>query len=109
MSSSSRRLGIWVVVGFLSLVGAGVGQTAAPAPAQSTVRTAPPARDPHTPGYVEAKELPDGENVPANVDGNFIVGPTHKTSSAMAGGGDVAKGDVIELTAIGESRPFTIN
>jgi enterochelin esterase family protein len=37
----------------------------------------PPTRDPHTPGYVTAKELPDGANAPANVDGNFILGPTH--------------------------------
>jgi hypothetical protein len=40
-------------------------------------RPQPPARDPHTPGYVDAKELPDGENAPPNVDGNFIIGPTH--------------------------------
>ena len=36
-----------------------------------------PARDPHTPGYVAAKELPDGEVPPANVDGDFLLGPTH--------------------------------
>jgi hypothetical protein len=40
-------------------------------------RPQPPTRDPHTPGYVTAKELPDGENAPPNVDGNFIIGPTH--------------------------------
>jgi iron(III)-enterobactin esterase len=40
-------------------------------------RPTPPARDPHTPGYVEATELPDGEVPPADVDGNFIIGPTH--------------------------------
>src|ERR1051326_3196722 len=38
----------------------------------------PPTRDAHTPGYVMAKELPDGENAPPTVDGNFILGPTHK-------------------------------
>ena len=37
----------------------------------------PPTRDPHAPGYVEAKELPDGQVPPVNVDGNFIIGPTH--------------------------------
>jgi enterochelin esterase family protein len=45
---------------------------AAPAP-----RTPPPTRDPKTPGYVEAKELPDGAVPPADADGNFIIGPTH--------------------------------
>ena len=50
----------------------------APAPAQRRERPTPPARDPRTPGYVEAKELPDGEVPPADADGNFIIGPTHK-------------------------------
>jgi len=45
-------------------------------PASHTERPAPPTRDPHTPGYVTAKELPDGLVPPANVDGNFIIGPT---------------------------------
>src|SRR6185437_12927450 len=40
-------------------------------------RPAPPTRDPHSPGYVDAKELPDGENAPPSADGNFILGPTH--------------------------------
>jgi iron(III)-enterobactin esterase len=40
-------------------------------------RPQPPTRDPHTPGYVDAKELPDGENAPPTADGNFIIGPTH--------------------------------
>ena len=40
-------------------------------------RQPPPTRDPHTPGYVAAKELPDGEVPPPTADGNFIIGPTH--------------------------------
>jgi enterochelin esterase family protein len=36
-----------------------------------------PVRDPHTPGYVQAIELPDGKVPPPDVDGNFILGPTH--------------------------------
>jgi enterochelin esterase family protein len=57
--------------------------TAAPVFAQSssppkpTERPAPPTRDPHAPGYVTAKELPDGSVPPANEDGNFILGPSH--------------------------------
>jgi enterochelin esterase-like enzyme len=40
-------------------------------------RQPPPTRDPHTRGYVEAKELPDGAVPPIDADGNFIIGPTH--------------------------------
>ncbi len=40
-------------------------------------RPTPPTRDPNTPGYVTAKELPDGANAPSDADGNFIIGPTH--------------------------------
>ena len=58
-------------------------------------RPTPPARDPHTPGYVEAKELPDGEVPPADADGNFIIGPTH-----TAGAGDDRRG----RRAAGRSR-----
>jgi hypothetical protein len=43
-----------------------------PAPTRP-VRPPAPTRDPHTAGYVKATELPDGENAPAQVDGNFIL------------------------------------
>jgi iron(III)-enterobactin esterase len=46
-------------------------------------RPTPPTRDPHTAGYVEATELPDGTNPPADVDGNFIIGPTHNRAPEM--------------------------
>jgi enterochelin esterase family protein len=46
-------------------------------------RPTPPTRDPNTTGYVSAKELPDGTNAPANVDGNFILGPTHTPAPEM--------------------------
>ena len=51
-------------------------------PAQAK-RPAPPTRDPQTPGYVKAKELPDGANAPAATDGNFILGPTHTPAPEM--------------------------
>jgi len=57
----------------LILIALLAAQQAAPAPARPT----PPTRDPHTAGYVDAKELPDGQVPPVNADGNFIVGPTH--------------------------------
>src|SRR3954467_1497342 len=77
----------------------------APAPAQQPQarpanpprRPAPQARDPHAPGYVEAKELADGEVPPVNVDGNFIVGPTHKKAPEMIERPDTPKGTVKEF------------
>src|SRR5271157_1655389 len=65
----------------------------APAPA-AAARPAPPARDPHTPGYVTAKELPDGVNAPPNADGNFILGPTHNPAPEMAAQEGVPQGTV---------------
>ncbi len=70
----------------------------APAPAKKPARPPAPARDPHTPGYVEAKELPDGEVPPADVDGNFIIGPTHKKAPEMSKQDGVPQGTVHELT-----------
>ncbi len=49
-------------------------------PTPPPARPTPPTRDPHTPGYVTAKELPDGTLPPANADGNFILGPTHNAA-----------------------------
>ncbi len=58
----------------------------------------PPTRDPHTPGYVTAKELPDGTNVPADADGNFIIGPTHKPAPGMTVQEGVPQGTVYKFT-----------
>jgi iron(III)-enterobactin esterase len=60
-------------------------------------RPTPPTRDPNTPGYVTAKELPDGANGPANADGNFIVGPTHKSAPEMSVQEGVPQGAVSEF------------
>src|SRR5690242_20838640 len=68
-----RLLTVVISIGLIGgSAGAQVNATAARPP-----RPAPPTRDPHTPGYVAAKELPDGANAPVNADGNFILGPTH--------------------------------
>ena len=64
----------------------------------AAARPVPPARDPHTPGYVEATELPDGAVPPVNVDGNFIIGPTHAPAPEMAAQEGVPTGMVYELT-----------
>jgi iron(III)-enterobactin esterase len=57
-----------------------------------------PTRDPSTPGYVTAKELPDGTNPPADVDGNFIIGPTHNVPSGISSQNETLEGSVIEFT-----------
>lgn len=57
-------------------------------------RPTPPTRDPHSPGYVKAKELPDGTNAPAKSDGNFILGPTHDPAPEMTVRKDVPHGTV---------------
>jgi enterochelin esterase-like enzyme len=61
-------------------------------------RREPPVRDPHAAGYVEAKELPDGEVPPADVNGSFIVGPTHRPDQASLARPDVPKGRIVEFT-----------
>ena len=70
----------------------------APAKASSGARPPDPTRDPNTPGYVKAKELPDGAIPSAKEDGNFIIGPTHNPALEMAANEGVPKGDVFEFT-----------
>ncbi len=71
-------------------------QTAPPAPPAQ--RPTPPTRDPHTTGYVEATELPDAANAPADADGNFILGPTHSPAPEMTARVGVPQGSVFEFT-----------
>jgi enterochelin esterase family protein len=61
-------------------------------------RPTPPTRDPNTPGYVTAKDLPDGSVPPSDVDGNFIIGPTHPRAPEMTVHADVPQGTVFNLT-----------
>jgi hypothetical protein len=67
----------------------------APHPPKPAARPIPPARDPRTPGYVTATELPDGVIPPASEDGNFIIGPTHPAAPENA---EVGNGTVFEFT-----------
>jgi iron(III)-enterobactin esterase len=92
---SPLRFHILVVGLFASLL-PGIAQTAAPAKHEE--RPTPPARDPHTAGYVQAKELPDGAVPPANADGNFIIGPTHNPAPELKGAGALVNGKIIEFT-----------
>ena len=73
----------------------------APAPAVTAPRPArPPAptRDPATPGYVVAKDLPDDTNAPATADGNFVLGPTHSPAPEMTVKEGVPQGEVFNFT-----------
>ena len=70
----------------------------ASSPPARVERPVPPTRDPHTPGYVFAKELPDGTVPPANLDGNFIIGPTHTPAPELAIENATLQGAVIEFT-----------
>jgi iron(III)-enterobactin esterase len=71
---------------------------AAASPMMAQTRPAPPTRDPHTPGYVTAKELPDGTVPPTDVDGNFIIGPTHAPAPEMIVHEGVPRGTVHTFT-----------
>jgi enterochelin esterase family protein len=68
-----------------------------PPAAARPARPTPPTRDPNTPGYVTAKELPDGVNPPADADGNFIIGPTHNPAPEMTPQQGVPQGTVSEF------------
>ncbi|HEX4997536.1 MAG TPA: alpha/beta hydrolase-fold protein [Terriglobia bacterium] len=61
-------------------------------------RSAPPTRDPRAPGYVAARELPDGANAPVKEDGNFILGPTHNPSPEATEREGVPHGMVYNFT-----------
>src|SRR6266498_103160 len=94
MTLSARVLCISLLVSLGGFFTSPFGQSAPSA--QHMERPAPPTRDPHTPGYVTAKELPDGTNPPANADGNFIIGPTYVAAPEMTD--STPKGTVIEFT-----------
>ncbi|HVT28162.1 MAG TPA: alpha/beta hydrolase-fold protein [Lacipirellulaceae bacterium] len=66
--------------------------------AAATKRPTSPTRDPHTPGFVAAKELPDGAVPPADADGNFIIGPTHHRAPDMGVQAGVPHGTVFNFT-----------
>ncbi|MFL5481909.1 MAG: alpha/beta hydrolase [Gemmatimonadaceae bacterium] len=53
-----------------------------------------PTRDPHTPGFVAATELTDGTVPPADVEGNFIIGPTHPPAPEMVVREGVPRGKI---------------
>lgn len=56
-----------------------------------------PIRDPHTPGYVTATELPDGAVPSPEAYGNFIVGPTHNPAPEMLAQANVPQGTIYKF------------
>jgi hypothetical protein len=83
-------------------IGISAGQSTAPqatpSPQAAPARPTPPTREPNTPGYVAAKELPDGAVPPADVEGNFIIGPTHTPAPDASVHDGVPHGTVYNLT-----------
>jgi enterochelin esterase family protein len=88
MKTTKRICGVTLFSAILNLLGVINPVLAA------TAYTAPPTRDPNTPGFVAAKELPDGSVPPADADGNFIIGPTHNRAPEMVVNTNAPRGTV---------------
>jgi enterochelin esterase family protein len=72
-----------------ALLGVAAAQTPVPNPPR---RPMPPTRDPHSPGFVKARELPDGQTPSPKENGNFIIGPTHNPAPELAAFAALPKG-----------------
>ena len=96
--TTSRAVIFCVALNMAVCVNSALAQATNAAPAARPNRPPPPTRDPHTPGYVEAKELPDGELPPANAEGNFIMGPTHHPAPETVADTNGMQGKVFNFT-----------
>jgi len=107
------RLNVVFLVSLMAGMGAAAAQTP-PAPAQPMQpgnalhppRPVPPLRDPNTPGYVKATELPDGTVPSPTADGNFILGPTHSPAPEVTAQAGVPQGTVYEFTMSSADSKF---
>jgi hypothetical protein len=70
-------------------------------------KTQPPTRDPNSPNYPRATELPDGTLPPTGAEGNFIIGPTHVPAPETIAKEGVPKGTTTSFTI--SSNESTIN
>ncbi|WP_234800682.1 alpha/beta hydrolase [Luteitalea pratensis] len=100
---TTARAALGVLMSMLAGVGPVAGQAAPAQPAvvqepPPRLRPTPPTRDPATPGFVQATDLPDGTVPPADRNGNFIVGPTHTAAPETVAIAAVPKGTVHEFT-----------
>src|SRR5580692_9888648 len=93
-----RLPSIAFLIGLMTCLHPAMAQVPAVAPTPRPARPTPPTRDPHTPGYVTAKDLHDGDNAPAKADGNFILGPTHNPAPEMTAQDGVPQGTVSTFT-----------
>jgi iron(III)-enterobactin esterase len=101
----TAHLSMAIAIGLTVAGQPAMAQTATPSAATPPAQTPPPAprptpptRDPNTPGYVTAKELPDGTVPPAGADGNFIIGPTHNPAPEMVVQDGVPQGTIYNFT-----------
>src|SRR5258708_30185177 len=105
---AKSRLCFSVAFGVLAVVRPAIAQSGSGEPVKQvqpltapSTRPAPPTRDPTAPGFVAARELPDGAVPSPDVHGNLIIGPTHHPAPPMVVPDRVPHGTVSELT----SRP----
>jgi iron(III)-enterobactin esterase len=105
-----RSLGIALSLSLMAGVAPGLAQTPAPTPPRPAQGRPPrppnPTRDPNTPGYVKATELPDGEIPPPTADGNFILGATHHAAPEMTVDPSVPQGTIYTFTMKSEDSKF---
>ena len=95
---NTTRLSVGLLIGLMMGVSPAMAQRVGGAPPAPATRPAPPTRDPHTPGYVTANDLPDGTVPPRDADGNFIIGPTHNPAPEMAVQEGVPQGTTCNFT-----------
>jgi iron(III)-enterobactin esterase len=96
MYSVQRLARVSFLLGILAAPNFALAQAAAAA--SHAERPTPPVRDPHSAGYVSAKELPDGSIPPGDKDGNFIIGPTRNPAEELSTADKPLKGKVVEFT-----------
>ena len=96
IASIPRFLSIALMISPIAIANPAFGQF--PTSGQHPERPTPPTRDPNSPGYVKAKELADGSKLPANTDGNFIIGPTHNAAPEMSLRDGILNGTEVEFT-----------
>ena len=66
-----------------------------------------PIRNPHAPGMVAARELPNGHVPPPTANGNFILGPKHPPAPASLHNPNLPQGHVCTFTMTSaESRYY---
>ena len=101
MAASARRtrgLVPLTCAGAFALAACAAIDTSADSTSVLDFSTRPPTRDPRSPGYPPATELPDGQVPSPRQDGNFILGATHPEAPEMVEHVGVAKGRVVTFT-----------